>query len=430
MIANGPSHRAWGPMLYEKLGLRALLSFFSNRVVRGGPRLLFHLALCLLAIILLTRYLPERLSDGAFASTYSSIWHWNGETQKGGRPSALPPANTTLGGGLRIVVFGETDIATPSRGGAGDGGSARTGWTEELCKQVRFSKLSVPSMRLHPPPNTDVPFQLKCSTYLSFVPPGRSLVSNRLYENTVGSILNASVRGTAPGKDFSYLSEVYPVQWDVPDFEAQVSAFLSLPRPARPPKETLWVFSFGTWDIWSLAALPDFEAIPLSDSLVADVYRNIERLYNASLDARSIAYSDYFREGRVSPAAAALNLTVEDTGKPAAVPWGDAEMEPFRILVSTVFDPSLTPGWQLLRPALPKAHSKAEQMRNAASLTNRWNMGMRNAMDTWVKTPPPGEAAAAGPLPPPPTPSSMRRRRGAAAETSPTYPLRDGITYN
>ena len=40
----------------------------------------------------------------------------------------------------------------------------------------------------------------------------------------------------------------------------------------------------------------------------------------------------------------------------------------FRILVPTLFDPSLTPGWHSGRPDIPAIHSKAEQMRNAATL--------------------------------------------------------------
>lgn len=181
----------------------------------------------------------------------------------------------------------------------------------------------------------------------------------------------------SPGMDLSYLIKDYPVRWDRLDLQAQVDAFLALPKPEPPPSETLWVFTFGIWDIWSLAAVPREVGIPAIDGLVADIFSNVERLYQASLDNTSIAFSaDMSRP----VSAASHREPSQSTQAPAKI---------FRILIPTVLDPTLVPGWQTDRPELPPVHSPAEQMRNAVTLTDRWNYGIRNAMEVWIKTPDP-----------------------------------------
>lgn len=143
MIANGPSGWPLGDHTgHDHFCLRSLLAFFSNRVLKGGgPRLLLHLALCLVGIILLTRLLPERVSGVTFGSSYSDLVRW----KPGGKEDGQRPASEEeIGGGLRIVVFGENGIAVPARSENGGGSESAKGWTEVLCKEVCTPSLHNP----------------------------------------------------------------------------------------------------------------------------------------------------------------------------------------------------------------------------------------------------------------------------------------------
>lgn len=222
---------------------------------------------------------------------------------------------------------------------------------------------------------------MNCTRYLSLIPtlksPHRSLVSNDVFAAAVEEAIQDSQSANPPGPDYSFLHDQYPVSSDIPDLASQVSTFLSMPAPERPPRETLWVLNLGFWDVWSLAALPREVSFIYVDRLVQQVFVNVERLYQASLDGKSIAHSDYY--GRTTPVPRLdPNSTYRSTGDPT--------IEPFRIVIPQIFDPSLTPAWARARPAAIKPHSKVEQQRNAVSLTERWNQGMANALESWVKT--------------------------------------------
>lgn len=206
-------------------------------------------------------------------------------------------------------------------------------------------------------------------------PPRQSLVSNSLYASILDRVANQTVSDDSPGLELSFLPDLFPVRWQVSDLRGQVNDFLSMAPPKKPPRETLWVFSFGMWDVWSMAAFPRRDALLMVDVLAADVFSSVERLYQASLDPQSIAYSETI------PDTTAAGRARNDTD--AALHYRDS----FKILAPTLFDPSLTPAWQLDRPDLPSVHSKSEQMRNAAALTHKWNMAIQNYMDIWVRTP-------------------------------------------
>jgi len=239
-------------------------------------------------------------------------------------------------------------------------------------------------------------------------------VSNSFYASLLEPIVNDSVASEGPGRNYTFLSEGYPPKWDVPDLRDQVDSFLSLARPRAPPAETVWIFSLGMWDIWSLAAFPRDDAQDNIAGLAMEVFNQVDRLYEASLNPDSVAYS-----GSVKTPAQ------------------------FRIFIPQLFDPSLLPAWQMDRPGMPKPHTIAEQTRNAARLTERWNHAIRNEMETWVKMPQPGAADdQAGSnngvtVIPPNTPS--QRKRSDEPENLPLnetgtpvsmYPLRDAITYD
>jgi len=130
MLVNG--RPLWGKPRPNTLGLsdgydlRCLAAFVSHRLLRGRPRLLLHVSLFCLAFVLFTALLPPRLSDVVFGATYTALWHWGPVPQQGHE-----------GGGLRIVLFGEHDIATPEQDGLD--GSTGPSWTEVLCREVCFA---------------------------------------------------------------------------------------------------------------------------------------------------------------------------------------------------------------------------------------------------------------------------------------------------
>lgn len=285
-----------------------------------------------------------------------------------------------------------------------------------------------------------------------------SVSSNELYAIGVEAVINATQDRTGPGWDYSYLQTFYPTQWDGPDLKDQITQFLSMPKPRHPPRETLWVFSFGVWDVWSLAALP----IPVGEQSVKDmtedIFNQVERLYTASMDSSSIAWSDI----NTIVKSPSHNNTDEDGNVAAkrdeeAAKSETSPTESFRILIPRIVDPSMLPGWRDLRPILPPVHSKAEQMRNAAELTEYWNNGVVTGLNNWVKkeNPKPTDekkeenvrAPTAAPASSPdeakrtdPIPAINPRAAEPVAEaTAPktpevvediVYPQRDGFAYN
>ncbi|KAH8881199.1 hypothetical protein GQ53DRAFT_668331 [Thozetella sp. PMI_491] len=285
-------------------------------------------------------------------------------------------------------------------------------------------------------------------------------VSNELYSLAVEKALNESIiLGDEPGYNYDFLSEQYPVMWNLQDLSEQVTEFLSMPKPKVAADETLWVFSVGAWDIWSLAALPLEVSEGIVGQLTYFVFEQIERLYQSSLDPKSIAWSTNRFVGETASKgsgelsleseganATALNATAATTDPATTTPM-------FRILIPKVFDPSLTPGWHSDRPLAPEVHSRAEQMRNAARLTQQWNQAIDIRMNVWVKSsganPVTGVGSAADgiaqlapPLAHPPLggrPSPVMgfpSTTSAAAAASPSAtqdsdaPLRDGFVYN
>ncbi|EOO00331.1 hypothetical protein UCRPA7_4249 [Phaeoacremonium minimum UCRPA7] len=362
MIANGPQYSLLGrPGLGDRFGLHTILAFFSNRVLRGGPKILLNLATCLVALIIITKLLPSRMTDIAFGPTYGSIWHDDSKTGKG------PSEKQDVGGGLRIVVFGESDIATPSLTGSEMDGELLT-WTESLCAE------------------------LGCSKHLSFVPRADPLespmTSNSFYAAAVERVLNETADSTMPALDYTFVPDLFPIKWDIPDLAMQVSNFLSMEKPEKPPTETIWVFSFGPWDIWSLATLPISVGKSITDTITTDIFTHVERLYTASRDENSIAYSNYFDETVVAALAngTSVNNTDATIQNRAEYPNVRPTVEPFRIIIPKVFDPSALPGWWDSRPPIASIHSKAEQMKHAAELTEYWNNNLHNGLAQWILT--------------------------------------------
>lgn len=223
--------------------------------------------------------------------------------------------------------------------------------------------------------------------------------------------------------------------------------FLAMPK-GKTPQKTLWVFSFGSWDVWSLSALPVAKGKESVDAMTREIFEQVERLYTASLDPNSIAYSRTTvlkQAPHVSsnPAKSAEPQTLPESqplarenapAEESVAPASTAPQQPattkaamveevntkdpgtFDVLIPRVLDPSLLPGWRDLRPRIPSVHSKAEQMRNAAILTTEWNDHIADRMVDWVQK------------------AETEKNEDFHIDTpvaaSATDPVRDGFAYN
>ncbi|CAK7264333.1 hypothetical protein SEPCBS119000_000939 [Sporothrix epigloea] len=360
--------------LIGRRGASAFLNFFFHRIIRCGPRLLVYPFFLLASLFILIRYLPTDLPD-SIASGTKHLWSFRPGVKGGHRSGAsLHPSDNNahdavVGGGLRIVVFGENDVATsmlPDAGASPKQPINGTSWTRELCIE-----------------------QLGCTTYLSYIPeldtPRRSLSSNALYGMFTDEVLRDSKDKNA-ADDFSFVSKDYPNSLETPDLYTQVNRFLGQPAPERAPKETIFVFTPGMWDVWSLAAFPDNKAQSYLMSLVFDLFMIIEMLYDAAHNTKSIAYSNYSLSPLETKAAKPTASTLASrSSSDSKLGWEDEAAQPFRVVVPLLFDPSLVPGWKLDRPSLPAQHTKSEQMRNAVRLTKIWNDHVADEMDKWIK---------------------------------------------
>jgi hypothetical protein len=102
-------------------------------------------------------------------------------------------------------------------------------------------------------------------------------------------------------------------------------------------------------------------------------------LYNQAKDDTSIAYSDYYTMANITAPESA-------TDQPVLL---DVPAEPFRIFIPSLFDISLTPGWETARPTPPHPHNKAKEMGNAAYLTQEWENMINDWIDSWIAIPDP-----------------------------------------
>ncbi|KAK4445180.1 hypothetical protein QBC34DRAFT_429301 [Podospora aff. communis PSN243] len=345
MLTKGFPYSSLKRTRVKERGLRWVMGCFSGRMLRGVPRLLAYLVGFLAVAFLVLRFVSQELSQAA-AETSKAVWHWHtGESWDASRiridqENFLGYGQDGLGN-FRIVVFGEQDVATPSRKRTGQKVSA---WTDVMCEE------------------------LHCSTYMSYVPSRdnkeRSMLSIGLYAQALEEVAKRS------GEDFNFQAENYPTAWELPDLDQQITSFLATKAPDTPPRETLWVFTFGTWDMWSLATLPADYGRVLMGQLTDHLFDQIERVYQASLNQSSIAYSD-----------------VHGKRRHPAVEQRQHRTDMFRVLIPRLFDPTLTPAWSTDRPDLGDAHPKAEQLRTATILTNEWNDHILAKMDAWVRGP-------------------------------------------
>ncbi|KAF2964178.1 hypothetical protein GQX73_g9406 [Xylaria multiplex] len=256
--------------------------------------------------------------------------------------------------GLRMVVFGGGDTATPALLARAWDDQAHA-WTEIMCRKLR------------------------CDAYLSFVPEtdgtGGAVVSNEFldaaYKHVSSSAIGPRKDDETVKLDYSWATEQYPMPYQH-DLAAQVDSFLSSSQSRRPFAESLWVFNVGYWDVWYLAALPRKLAMEVLDSNARDLFFQIERLYHATQGRDSAVFP---RSHSNSSASTPIETRADGTTR-----------TPFRIFLTRLFDISLTPGFASARPWPPEPHSSSTQMRNAAFLTKYWNALLDLAVNDWLAT--------------------------------------------
>ena len=204
-------------------------------------------------------------------------------------------------------------------------------------------------------------------------------MSNSLYKEALDNLLAQEFTAEEQGFNYTWLRDQYPVPTHA-DLSTQVSSFLNSRRPKDPPKETLWVFNFGTWDVWTLAAMPREAAETVIDYMVLNMFEQIELLYRSSLVDSSIAFSDFWGYSSHEVIQKLQSNGLGDTRE---------EKETFRVLIPETLDVSVMPGWHTDRPRPPVPHTPAVHMTNAAYLTERWNNAVKAHVTEWEKLPHP-----------------------------------------
>jgi hypothetical protein len=157
----------------------------------------------------------------------------------------------------------------------------------------------------------------------------------------------------------------------LPDLAAQMQAFIALPPPSSKPKETLFLVSFGFWDIYNFAGLDYAKGRNVTDQSVNELFHQLDILYAHYSQNLSAAHFVAETEG------ADTNTTkVEEQG---------SKFPPFRVILPKLFDPTLTPGWISQRPVPLRPSSVAEEQKNAVHLATRWNMLVENRIGGWLR---------------------------------------------
>ncbi|KAI1821053.1 hypothetical protein F4861DRAFT_544952 [Xylaria intraflava] len=330
---------------WEELRLKVLESICSQTAFREGPKLLIKTALSVVIFMSLTfAWYSSRISGVTFSPGKFNDTSLNVNENK---------TVDTITGGLRMVVFGGGDVATPNFL-PGNQDDQQYTWTEIMCQK------------------------LECDSYVSLISRtddiGGAVASNALLDAAYRRISNQDENATK--LDYSWVAKQYPRPTQ-PDLATQISSFLSYPKPREVFTETVWVFNIGYWDVWYLAALPRRLATNVLDSIVRDLFFQIERLYQATQDKESIAFSNHY-----SNQGSAISLETPFMAN-------DSPRAPFRIFLTRLFDISLTPGFASARPDPPHPHSRSDQLRNAAFLTKYWNTLLEAAVDDWLVTPDP-----------------------------------------
>lgn len=150
---------------------------------------------------------------------------------------------------------------------------------------------------------------------------------------------------------------------DLPDLAAQIQEFIAL-SPSPKSEETLFLVSFGFWDVYTFAGLDYGLAQNITERAVSEICDQLDVLYSHYSQKLSSAY----------------NTTNAITAQePARKP------PQFKVIIPKLFEPTLLPGWLSQRPVPLAPNNIAQIQKNGVYLTMRWNMLMENKISLWLK---------------------------------------------
>jgi hypothetical protein len=150
-----------------------------------------------------------------------------------------------------------------------------------------------------------------------------------------------------------------------PDLASQIQTYISLPPPKVQPSETIFIVSFGFWDIYDFAQLDYAAAQNVTDTSIDFMFDQLDVLYT------------HFAT-KLYPASATLPEDTNTTNHTTA-------RHKFKVIIPRIFDLTLLPGWVSQHPVPAKPASIAEQQKNAVYLIQRWNLGIENRMGAWME---------------------------------------------
>ncbi|KAF8863609.1 hypothetical protein BDZ45DRAFT_798197 [Acephala macrosclerotiorum] len=300
-------------------------------------RLGASILLTVLSLVSITLLLPsskvKQLQKVTLGTTieYSDLWKW-------GLTDGVVGEGEDNGNGIRLVIFGDSwvdDLIEEGHGGKGNN------WPQVLCDEINCtSRLNFAASQ----PSDAWPAS----------PPTGVTASNEIHEWAISQ--NKFLRGE------EHNCTAYP------DLASQIKSYISLPAPKIQPSETIFILSFGFWDIYNFARLDFTAAQNVTDTSVDFIFDQLDILYaHFATNLYPINL----------PAPNPTNSTTND-----AIP---APAHKFKVIIPRIFDPTLLPGWISQRPIPPKPSSVAEQQKNAIYLTERWNQAVENKMGAWME---------------------------------------------
>ncbi|KAG0652855.1 hypothetical protein D0Z07_0034 [Hyphodiscus hymeniophilus] len=268
----------------------------------------------------------QKITLGATLDDIPSLWLWGSTEDHGFEVD-----------GVRLVVFGDSWVDDGDDGDDGvTGGTRGTSWAEALCEEVNCTS------------HLNFAVSQAIDSYPSSAPTG-AITSNVIYASALAtSIPNDTL-----------------VNGVLPDLAAQIQQFIALPSQSTAPIETLFIVSFGFWDIYHFADLDYGLGQNITDKTVDELFKQLDILYSHYSQNLSSSHSD-----------GASNIT-ERSHTPL-----------FRVIIPKLFEPALLPGWISQRPVPLSPSSVAESQKNAAYLTSRWNLQVENKISSWIKDDP------------------------------------------
>ena len=186
-------------------------------------------------------------------------------------------------------------------------------------------------------------------------PPTGAMTSNAIYTSSLASSHSLPLGSSA--------DEL------LPDLAAQIQQFIALPQSSESEETTLFLLSFGFWDIYNLAGLEYGLGQKIINKTVDEMFDQLNILH---LHYGQSLYAAHMMDD------SATNTT--EAGPP--------HLSPFRVIIPKIFEPTLLPGWISQRPVPLTPSSVAEDQKNAVHLASRWNALVGEMITGWTKEAP------------------------------------------